>query len=90
LQPFERLAENQYTELIVKTIEALPPRCREAFILHRLEGLSQQEVAKQMGISTNMVEKHIIRAMMACRACNISWQQHEAHLSKKDKDGRYE
>src|SRR5471030_269645 len=77
LQPYELIEESQYTALMTQTIEALPPRCREAFILHRLEGLSQKEVASHMGISLNMVEKHIIRAMLACRSCNEHWQQQD-------------
>lgn len=92
LQPYEVIEENQYTELMTNTIEALPPRCREAFILHRFDGLSQKEVARHMGISINMVEKHIIRAMMACRSSNASWQQQ--HSGKKacdrNKDGQDE
>lgn len=50
------------------------PRGRQAFVLHRFDGLSQNEVAKLMGISTNMVEKHIIPAMTACRECSERWQ----------------
>jgi RNA polymerase sigma factor (sigma-70 family) len=75
LQPYELIEENQYNALMTRTIEALPPRCREAFILHRFDGLSQKDVASHMGISINMVEKHIIRAMIACRNSNDAWQQ---------------
>ena len=73
-QPESLIENQQYIASIIATIEALPPRCREAFILHRFDGLSQNEVAARMGISTNMVEKHIIRAMLACRDCRQQWQ----------------
>lgn len=73
-QPESLIENQQYIASIIATIEALPPRCREAFILHRFDGLSQNEVATRMGISTNMVEKHIIRAMLACRDCRQQWQ----------------
>ncbi len=45
------------------TIEDLPPRMRQAFSLHRLEGLSQAATAKAMGVSTKAVEKHISAAI---------------------------
>lgn len=86
LQPYELIEENQYTELMTRTIEGLPPRCREAFILHRFDGLSQKEVARQMGISINMVEKHIIRAMLACRNSNDIWQQEHSGQQARDKN----
>ncbi len=73
-QPESLIENQQYIASIIATIEALPPRCREAFILHRFDGLPQNEVAARMGISTNMVEKHIIRAMLACRDCRQQWQ----------------
>ncbi|HEY9095101.1 MAG TPA: sigma-70 family RNA polymerase sigma factor [Hydrogenophaga sp.] len=69
LQPDEVVAYEQHARALVAAIEALPPRCREAFVLNRFEGLSHQEVADQMGISKNMVAQHVIRGLLACKAC---------------------
>jgi RNA polymerase sigma factor (sigma-70 family) len=52
-------------------IDALPSRCREAFVLNRIHGLSHEEVARQMGISRSAVEKHVMRGLHACRAIMI-------------------
>lgn len=69
LQPDQILAYEQQARALVATIEALPPRCREAFVMNRLDGLSHQQVAERMGISRNMVVQHVVRALLACRAC---------------------
>jgi RNA polymerase sigma-70 factor (ECF subfamily) len=54
--------------IITRSIEELPPRCREAFKLHKFDGLSHHDVARRMGISRNMVEKHIIKALLYLRS----------------------
>jgi len=49
-------------------ISSMPPKTQQAFVLRRVHGLSQREVAERMGISENTVEKHIskgFRLMMA-------------------------
>jgi RNA polymerase sigma factor (sigma-70 family) len=69
LQPEEVLAYEQQARALVHAIEALPPRCREAFVLNRFEGLSHQEVAERMGISKNMVAQHVGRGILSCQAC---------------------
>lgn len=46
-------------DLIVK----LPPKCREAFVLRKVCGLSQREVAVAMSVSENTIEKHIGKAL---------------------------
>ncbi|MQA37660.1 sigma-70 family RNA polymerase sigma factor [Rugamonas aquatica] len=66
-EPEQRLADRQHMEHLLAIIENLPPRCRQAFTLYKFDGLSHIEIAAQMGISVNMVEKHIIRAMVACK-----------------------
>lgn len=67
-QPEEIYAYEEYATAITQAIEALPARCREAFILNRFDGLSHQQVADQMGISRNMVAQHIMRGVLTCRA----------------------
>ncbi|MCD9026717.1 RNA polymerase sigma factor [Luteimonas sp. BDR2-5] len=54
--------------LLTRTIAGLPTRCRIAFLLHRIDGLTQLQTAARMGISVKMVERHIARALEACRA----------------------
>lgn len=54
--------------LLQQVIDTLPPRCREVFWRVRVEGSSQPEVAAALGISLNMVERHLIRAMLDLRA----------------------
>ncbi|VCU70068.1 putative RNA polymerase sigma factor FecI [Pigmentiphaga humi] len=69
LEPEAAASSAQAVEAMVAAIAALPLRCREAFILHKFDGLSQAEVAQAMGISVKMVERHIKSGMLACRRC---------------------
>ena len=65
------VAARQQLGLLIETISALPPKCRVVFVLSRLEGLSNGEIAAKLRITRNMVEKHIIRALMACRQARL-------------------
>src|SRR3546814_10578336 len=49
-------------------VEQLPDKCRTVFLLSRIEGLSNAEVAQRCGISVKMVEKHLAKAILKCRA----------------------
>ncbi|MDC8756369.1 RNA polymerase sigma factor [Janthinobacterium fluminis] len=66
-EPEQRLADRQNMDRLLAIIDNLPPRCRQAFALYKFDGLSHIEIAAQMGISVNMVEKHIINGMVACK-----------------------
>lgn len=44
-------------------LETLPDRAREAFLMRRVHGLSQKEIAARMQLSENTVEKHIGKAL---------------------------
>jgi RNA polymerase sigma-70 factor (ECF subfamily) len=61
----------QQLTALVRIIEALPPRARQVFLLQRIHGVPQQEIADAMGISRNMVAQHHQRAM---RAIVAQWE----------------
>lgn len=68
-EPEAAAMSSQAVSALLAAIGALPLRCREAFILHKFDGLSQADVARTMGISVTMVERHIKLGVQACRAC---------------------
>jgi RNA polymerase sigma factor (sigma-70 family) len=53
--------------LVSRALAELPESCRQAFILHRGGDFSYPEIAAELGVSTSMVEKHIIRALRHLR-----------------------
>ena len=65
----EHLADlQQRLEALQRIIDCLPPRCREVFWLFRIDGLAQTEIAAKLSISLNMVERHIMCALVDLRA----------------------
>ena len=55
-----------------RIIDHLPPRCRKVFWLFHVEEISHKNIAAMLNISVNMVERHIIRAMLDLRAAKES------------------
>jgi RNA polymerase sigma-70 factor (ECF subfamily) len=50
-------------QIINDTLEELPPRCREIFILSRFEGKKNNEIAGVLNISEKAVEAQITKAL---------------------------
>ena len=57
---------SQTLDLLLDTIERLPPKCKQVFLLSRASDMTYAEIATHCGISVKMVEKHISRAIAAC------------------------
>lgn len=58
----------RHLEILEATVAALPAKRRTVFLLSRVEGLSNAQVAQRCGISVKMVEKHLAKAIVQCRA----------------------
>ncbi|MFN3522567.1 MAG: RNA polymerase sigma factor [Phenylobacterium sp.] len=58
-----RLIDRQDLAAAAAAIRALPPKTRDAFLLHRFESLTYRQIAVRLGVSVSMVEKHIAEAL---------------------------
>lgn len=50
------------------SIEALPPKRREIFLLNKRDGVKYKDIAKQLGISENTVENQMSKALKALKS----------------------
>jgi len=61
--PDEVLEAEQCLQRMREKLDAVNPRTREIFFLHRLDELSYAQIAERIGISVSAVEKHVARAV---------------------------
>lgn len=66
--PDREAASAQEVEIVRRLIGELPPKCRHAFLLHRVHGAEFSEIALEMGLSERMVRHYVLRAVLYCRA----------------------
>lgn len=59
-----------------RIVAALPPKCREAFVLNQFYGQDFAAIARELSLSESMVRKYIARALTACRAALDSEERH--------------
>lgn len=57
----------QEMRLLRAAIGELPPRCREVVTLRKIEGHSQRDVAKKMGITEDTVERQVANGIRLLR-----------------------
>jgi RNA polymerase sigma-70 factor (ECF subfamily) len=63
---------------IEAALRGLPEKTRQIFLLNRIHGRKYGEIATVMGLSQSAVEKHMMRALQACKA---SLEQRSARLT---------
>ncbi len=54
-------------ERLSSLMRHLPPKCKNVFALHKLNGLTYAEIAASEGISIKTVENHMIKALKILR-----------------------
>jgi len=57
----------QRLDIVTQAVNELPDKTRDVFKMQRLQQIEKADVAKKMGISVNMVEKHLRKALAYCR-----------------------
>lgn len=57
------LDEAELMTAIGRALDSMPERCREVFVLRRFRDLDTPTVARRLGISKRMVQKHVAAAL---------------------------
>lgn len=55
-----------------RAVRTLPTQCRHVFVLKKIYGLSQHEIAEYLDISESTVEKHVAKGLIMCRDAMLS------------------
>jgi RNA polymerase sigma-70 factor (ECF subfamily) len=63
----QALAHKELRQQIELAMNTLPARCKEVFVLSRMQNLSYIQIAQQMQISPNTVETQIVKALKILR-----------------------
>ena len=66
--PETALAASHDLQRVEQALRGLPERTRHIFLLNRVHGRTYGEIAKAMQVSQSAVEKHMMRALDACKA----------------------
>lgn len=63
--PEEIAIADECLERLQRSLDALEPRTRDVYYMHRIHGFSYERIAAHFGISVSAIEKHIARATLA-------------------------
>jgi RNA polymerase sigma-70 factor (ECF subfamily) len=63
----EKLETEETVALVKQIIETLPAQCRDIFVQSRMEDKTNEEIARQMGLSVNTVRTQLYRAIQKIR-----------------------
>ena len=66
--PDEHLISREEIARINWVINQFPPRCRQVFVLAKIEKLPYKEIARMLGISVKTIDNHIASALRQIRA----------------------
>ena len=67
LSPDRRVLSAEELEIFKQALRELSPKCRRAFLLCRVEGLSDVQVAAELGIKPRMVRHYLVQAGVYCQ-----------------------
>jgi RNA polymerase sigma factor (sigma-70 family) len=86
--PEQICAMREDLAIIRRSVKELPPKCRKVFILARIKGMSVEDIAAQMNVTTRSVWRYVVRAMAHCQR-RLDQADRSADTVTWLKSGRY-
>lgn len=80
--PEERFSRQQLREILNQALEGLAEEYRVVVVLRDVEGLSNEEVAEELGISVSAVKSRLLRGRLALR------QRLTRHFMRRQRDNK--
>lgn len=72
--PEEVLSSKEFQEVLKRCLSRLPDKVAQAFVLREIDGVSSDEICKDLGVSPNNVWVMLHRARMGLRRClEVHW-----------------
>ncbi|WP_270088206.1 RNA polymerase sigma-70 factor [Sphingobacterium sp. SYP-B4668] len=72
--PYQNLHQKELSIQMERSIGRMPAKCREVFLLSKIESLSHRNISEKLQISISTVEKHIRKAMDILRTDFTDYQ----------------
>ncbi len=90
----DQFESQQRFELFCQAVRQLPVKCQRVYIMRRVYGYSQKQIAEKMGITVKTVEAHLSKAIMRCTDYmddveNTQSDGQNSSASQTGKSGRY-
>jgi len=73
-ETFAQVTSDEEFSQFCEAVRQLPVQCRRVFVLKRVYGYSQKEIAKELGITQSAVEKHVALAVRRCTAFMMQFE----------------
>lgn len=65
----DQIEQIEFTVALNQCIEQLPNRSRDVFMKSRIDGMKQQEISDQLGVSVKTIKNQIWKSLQFLKAC---------------------
>ena len=79
-ETFDRVTADEEFSNFCDAVRHLPIKCRRVFVLKKVYGYTQREIARELKLSESTVEKHIANGM---KRCTFFMMQRTAKASRR-------